>query len=396
MNQACSSEVWFGTMSRITRSPTSCASPDQRLGLAQRAERRVDVAVVGDVVAAVRLRRRVPRVDPDRVDAQRGDVRQPPADPGEVAEPVAVRVGEAADVELIGDGLAPPRDALAPVLVDRWLLPRGRHDGRPYRRGRRSRGETDDERTGLERHRLLVRRRGPLRAHSPRARGADHARARGRRHRPARPRRRLRSGDRQPRPGPGGCGPRRRRRPHRGTAGRRPRRGEGRPAGHHLPARRRAAAGRRPRRERRRRHLPARPHGHPGPRRDPARGGARPRAGRRVRRRDQPPLLPRTVRVDGGGRRRDAHARRPPLPDRGVLAVAEPRRRPARRALEPHPRDVPQRLPRRGPRRSSGSPSPGPSAPTRRTSRSTPRCPFFWGSARPGRHTPDGYASPFG
>ena len=88
---------------------------DQLLGLLERPERRVDRAVVGDVVAAVGERRRVPRLEPERVDAEVAQVGQPLADAGEVADPVAVRVGEAPDVDLVDDGVAPPRARRAPV-----------------------------------------------------------------------------------------------------------------------------------------------------------------------------------------------------------------------------------------------------------------------------------------
>ena len=69
---------------------------DQRLGLGQGAEDRVDVAVVGHVVAGVGHRRGVPGAEPDRVDAERGQVVQAGPDAGEVADAVAVAVGEAA------------------------------------------------------------------------------------------------------------------------------------------------------------------------------------------------------------------------------------------------------------------------------------------------------------
>jgi hypothetical protein len=71
---------------------------DQRLRLVERAEQRVDVPVVRDVVTRVRHRRRVPRVEPDRVDAERRQVGQARPDARQVADPVAVAVGEAAHV----------------------------------------------------------------------------------------------------------------------------------------------------------------------------------------------------------------------------------------------------------------------------------------------------------
>ena len=73
-NQACWSDVWLGTMSRITRMPCRVRFVDQGVPLVQRAEHRLDVAVVGDVVAGVGLRRREPRIDPHRVDAEGGEV----------------------------------------------------------------------------------------------------------------------------------------------------------------------------------------------------------------------------------------------------------------------------------------------------------------------------------
>src|SRR5690606_6530329 len=67
-----------------------------------------DRAVVGDVVAAVGQRRRVPGVDPDGVDAEPGEVVELAAQAGDVAGAVTVPVGEAADVHLVDDGVAPP------------------------------------------------------------------------------------------------------------------------------------------------------------------------------------------------------------------------------------------------------------------------------------------------
>ena len=77
------------------------------------AEDRVDVAVVGHVVAEVGHRRAIKRRDPDRVHAQRVgsavvEVVEMGRDPGEIAHAVAVRVGEAARVDLVEDGPLPP------------------------------------------------------------------------------------------------------------------------------------------------------------------------------------------------------------------------------------------------------------------------------------------------
>jgi hypothetical protein len=85
---------------------------DQVLGVRERAEPRVDVAVVGDVVAEVDHRRPVDRGQPDRVDAQAagsaGEVVQALHDAAQVPRAVPVGVHEAQRVDLVHGGVAPP------------------------------------------------------------------------------------------------------------------------------------------------------------------------------------------------------------------------------------------------------------------------------------------------
>ena len=81
---------------------------DHGLGVVQGAEHRVDGAVVGDVVAGVGLRGGVEGAEPDGVDAQVAQVRQPAADAGQVPHAVAVAVGEAARIDLVDHRVAPP------------------------------------------------------------------------------------------------------------------------------------------------------------------------------------------------------------------------------------------------------------------------------------------------
>jgi len=75
----------------------------------QVAVRRLDAGVVGDVVPVVGLWRRIARIQPDPVNAEIDQVVQAGAEAGEVTDAVAVTVGEAADVDLVDDRVAPPR-----------------------------------------------------------------------------------------------------------------------------------------------------------------------------------------------------------------------------------------------------------------------------------------------
>jgi hypothetical protein len=82
---------------------------DERLGFGQAAEERVDRAVVGHVVASVGHRRGVPRVEPHRVDPERGQIAQVGPDAGQIPDTVAVAVREAARIDLVDGGRPPPR-----------------------------------------------------------------------------------------------------------------------------------------------------------------------------------------------------------------------------------------------------------------------------------------------
>jgi hypothetical protein len=80
----------------------------QAVEVVQAAEQRVDVAVIGDVVAEVGHRRPEERRDPDRIHAQRGNVVQALDDAGQVAHAIAVGIEVTARVDLVDDGSAPP------------------------------------------------------------------------------------------------------------------------------------------------------------------------------------------------------------------------------------------------------------------------------------------------
>mmetsp|Transcript_23055 Transcript_23055/g.39166 ORF Transcript_23055/g.39166 Transcript_23055/m.39166 type:complete len:721 (+) Transcript_23055:1136-3298(+) len=81
---------------------------DQRVKVAERAEHRVNVAIVADVIAKVLHRRGKEGRDPDRVHAQRRDMRHPAHDAQQIADAVAVAVLKTAGIDLIDHGPTPP------------------------------------------------------------------------------------------------------------------------------------------------------------------------------------------------------------------------------------------------------------------------------------------------
>lgn len=91
---------------------------DQLLRFPKRAEGQIDRAVVRNVVAGVRQRRRIPGVEPQRVHAKCGQVRQVLSHAAEIADAVAIGVGEAADVHLVDDGVAPPGPVIRTLMLD--------------------------------------------------------------------------------------------------------------------------------------------------------------------------------------------------------------------------------------------------------------------------------------
>jgi hypothetical protein len=89
--------------------PALVRGGDQVVGILQRAEARVDVGVVGDVIAPVGERRGVDGRQPDGIGAQIGDVVQALRDALQVPLPVAVGVLKGARIDLVDDRVAPPR-----------------------------------------------------------------------------------------------------------------------------------------------------------------------------------------------------------------------------------------------------------------------------------------------
>ena len=96
------------TSSVMTRMPRACAACDEALQVRQRAVVGMHAAIVGDVVAVVAPRRGIERQQPDRVDAELGDVVELGDQPGEIADAVVVGVEERLDVQLVDDRVLVP------------------------------------------------------------------------------------------------------------------------------------------------------------------------------------------------------------------------------------------------------------------------------------------------
>src|SRR5437899_5483454 len=99
---------------------------EQAFEIGHRAEQRIDLAIVGDVVAEIRHRRLEERRNPDRIDAKSRDVVELGHDARQIADAVAIAVEKAARINLIDHGAAPPGREL-PLRIVHALLPgRGR------------------------------------------------------------------------------------------------------------------------------------------------------------------------------------------------------------------------------------------------------------------------------
>ena len=94
----------------------------QAVEVRQRAVLRIDVLVVGDVVAEIDLRRGIDGREPDRVDAEFLQVVEALGDAVQVADAVAVRVLKAARIDLVDDGVLPPVPFTRMSCVPHFML----------------------------------------------------------------------------------------------------------------------------------------------------------------------------------------------------------------------------------------------------------------------------------
>ena len=112
----CDVDPVFGTLADFDELVREChahaasvARLDQRVEVVERPEHRVDVAVVGDVVAEVGHRRAEERREPHRLDAEFDEVIDVLSEPTEVPDPVPVGVRERPRIDLVDRPPLPPR-----------------------------------------------------------------------------------------------------------------------------------------------------------------------------------------------------------------------------------------------------------------------------------------------
>jgi hypothetical protein len=97
------------------------------------AQLRINVAIVVDVVAAIRQCRRVERAQPDRVHAKFGQISDLGQDAVQVADAVPIAVGEATRIDLVDDRLPPPLCVHLASCRNRWGRRLDRLEGEHFR-----------------------------------------------------------------------------------------------------------------------------------------------------------------------------------------------------------------------------------------------------------------------
>ncbi len=82
---------------------------EKRSEIIERAEIRIYVKIIGNVVAVVAHRRRIKRQQPDRRDAKFLQIIQLLHEPAKVAHAVAITVAKCFNVQLVDDGVLEPK-----------------------------------------------------------------------------------------------------------------------------------------------------------------------------------------------------------------------------------------------------------------------------------------------
>ena len=119
-NHGWRSDVWFGTQSSTTRM-SRVAALDEPVEVLERAEQRIDVAVVGDVIAEVGHGGGEDRRQPHRFHPQVAQVVDPRHELAQVADAVTVGVGERARIDDRDRAALPPGRSGRPEAGRRML-----------------------------------------------------------------------------------------------------------------------------------------------------------------------------------------------------------------------------------------------------------------------------------
>ena len=80
----------------------------QRVEIGKRAEHRIDIAIIGNIIAHISHGRGEEGREPDAVNAKRGDIGQTFRHPGKIAIAVAGRILKRARIDLIDHRSLPP------------------------------------------------------------------------------------------------------------------------------------------------------------------------------------------------------------------------------------------------------------------------------------------------
>ena len=109
MNHGWWSDVWLGAKVDDDFDSAPVRFSDKVVEVRKCPEHRIDIAVIGDVVAKVRHGRRVERRQPDGVDAEPHKIVEPRDHAREVADAVIIRILERARINPDGPPQLPPR-----------------------------------------------------------------------------------------------------------------------------------------------------------------------------------------------------------------------------------------------------------------------------------------------
>jgi hypothetical protein len=89
---------------------------DQPIEVVHVTEDRIDIDVIGDIVAKVGHRRSEDRRNPDRIDAEVDQIGQPAGDSVQISHSIVIAILKRPRVDLINDSGFPPRHGLLAAI----------------------------------------------------------------------------------------------------------------------------------------------------------------------------------------------------------------------------------------------------------------------------------------